>query len=81
MGFGKTMLSSFLILDFCGAILIGISSWVVRSNPGAHPNSISLGDPATAFVIGLLAFTPIATVYSLVSAATVFLLLLKQKSN
>lgn len=75
IGIGKTMLLSFLILDLGGAFLIGITSRVVRLNPSANPNSISLGEPVTAFMIGCMALAPIATVFSLVSAATGFLIL------
>ena len=75
IGIGKTMMPSFLVLDLCGAHFIGITSWVVRLNPSAYSNSISLGDPATAFMIGCLAFSPIATVFALVSAATSYLIL------
>lgn len=67
MGFGLTSLVCVLVLDVCGASLCAFNSWVVESNPTAYPHSISLGDPPTAFLIGFLAFTPGAIVFSLVS--------------
>ena len=80
MGLGQTSIACVLVLDLCGASLISFSSWVVQSNPNTYPNSISLGDPLTAFVIGFLAFTPIASVLSLISTG-IGLLILKAFRN
>jgi len=75
MGFRGTSILCLLVLDLCGASLVAFGSWVVHSNPSVYPNSISLGDPATSFVIGFIAFTPVATVFSLASAGIGFLVL------
>ena len=67
MGFGLTSLMCVLVMDLCCASLCALGSWVVMSNPTSYPNTISLGLPPTAFVIGFLAFTPVAIVFSLAS--------------
>ena len=74
MGFWLTSLACVLVMDLCGASLCAFGSWVVTSNPSAYPNSISLGDPPMAFVIGFLAFTPVAIVFSLASTGTGWLI-------
>ena len=55
-----TLIFSFLALDIGGALFVGFCTWLVRSNPSHYPNSITLGDSLTAFMIGLLVLAPAA---------------------
>lgn len=71
----QTFITCLLVLDLCGASTISYGSWVIQSNPNAYPNSISLGDPVTAFLIGFIACTPIAAVLAILSTGIAWLIL------
>lgn len=71
----QTSITCLLVLDLCGACTISYGSWVIQSNPNAYPNSISLGDPVTAFLIGVIACTPIAGVLAIFSIGIAWLIL------
>ncbi len=71
----RTFIVAWIVLDLCGACLTSFGSWAVRSSPNIYPNSISLGDPATSFLIGFIVLSPIAGALAICSTGIAWLVL------